>query len=122
MGNNTNVGLRPLVRFFRLLKKDRKDIVFIYVYAIFNGLITLVLPLGIQAIIALISGGQISASWAILSAFVVLGITFSGILKVMQLKISEVLQQDYLLVLHLISRFEYPNSNRRPYSANTLLK
>lgn len=93
MGNNTNVGLRPLVRFFRLLKKDRKDIVFIYVYAIFNGLITLVLPLGIQAIIALISGGQISASWAILSAFVVLGITFSGILKVMQLKISEVLQQ-----------------------------
>ncbi len=93
MANTGNVGLIPLVRFFRLLRKDRKDIIYIYVFAIFNGVITLILPLGIQAIIALISGGQISASWAILTVFVVLGIVFSGILKVIQLKITEVLQQ-----------------------------
>lgn len=93
MGKYSNVGLRPLVRFFKLIRKDRKEILYIYIYAIFNGIITMVLPLGIQAIIALISGGQISASWALLSSLVVIGISLSGILKIMQLKITEVLQQ-----------------------------
>lgn len=93
MGNDIKIVLSPLVRFFRLLNKDRKDIIYIYVFAIFNGLITLILPLGIQAIIALITGGQISASWALLSSLVVIGIVFSGVLRIMQLKITEVLQQ-----------------------------
>lgn len=51
------------------------------------------LPLGIQAIINLIQGGQISTSWVVLVAFVILGITFSGILQIMQLRITENLQQ-----------------------------
>lgn len=83
----------PLKRFWQLLKPDRKEIKNIYVYAFFLGLVNLSLPLGIQSIINLIQGGQMSTSWAILVIFVILGIAISGILQINQLKITEYLQQ-----------------------------
>lgn len=85
--------LRPLQRFFRLLELDRKDIVYIYVYAVFAGLITLSLPLGVQAIIGLIAGGDMSASLIILILIVTVATALSGILKVMQLTVSETIQR-----------------------------
>ena len=41
----------PLERFYNLLKPDYTDIKNIYVYSIFKGLLSLSLPLGIQALI-----------------------------------------------------------------------
>lgn len=85
--------LTPLKRFINLLKVDRQDIFSIYVYALFNGIIALSLPLGIQAIINLITGGQISTSWIILVAFVIAGVAFTGVMQVMQISITERIQQ-----------------------------
>lgn len=85
--------LHPFQRFFRLLKPERTDIFYIYLYAIFNGLINLSLPLGIQAIINLVTGGQMSTSWMVLVVFVVIGIAMTGGLQVFQLTITERLQQ-----------------------------
>lgn len=83
----------PIQRFFRMLSLDRKDITYIYVYAIFAGLITLSLPLGIQAIISLIAGGTVSTSLIILILIVTIGTALTGILKVMQLVVTETLQR-----------------------------
>lgn len=83
----------PLQRFWRLLKPDQKEIVNIYVLAIFSGLINLSLPLGIQAIINLIQGGRMSTSLVVLIAFVISGVAFTGILQIFQLRITENLQQ-----------------------------
>lgn len=83
----------PLARLWMLLKPDSLDIKNIYVYAIFSGLIGLSLPLGIQAIVNLIQGGAISTSWVVLVTIVVLGVALSGILQIMQLRITENLQQ-----------------------------
>ncbi|MBD79993.1 MAG: ABC transporter ATP-binding protein/permease [Crocinitomicaceae bacterium] len=83
----------PLRRFFNLLKVDRQEIISIYIYALFHGLVALSLPLGIQAIISLISGGQVSTSWVILVVLVIAGIGLSGVIQIMQLTISENLQQ-----------------------------
>jgi ABC-type bacteriocin/lantibiotic exporter with double-glycine peptidase domain len=85
--------ITPLNRFWKLISYDKKEIRNLYVYSIFNGLINLSLPLGIQAIINLIQGGQVSTSWILLVIFVVLGVLFTGILQVYQLRISENLQQ-----------------------------
>lgn len=85
--------MRPFQRFFSLLELDRKDITYVYVYAIFSGLITLSLPLGVQAIIGLIAGGSLSASLFVLVAIVTLATAFSGILKVMQLTVMETIQR-----------------------------
>ena len=83
----------PLSRFWLLLKPDKKEIKNVYIYSVFNGLVNLSLPLGIQAIINLIQGGSLSTSWIVLVFFVILGITISGVLQIQQLKITEYLQQ-----------------------------
>ena len=83
----------PSQRFWKLLKPDQKEISNVYVYSIFNGLVSLSLPLGIQAIVNLIQGGQVSTSWIVLVGFVVLGVALSGVFQIYQLKITEQLQQ-----------------------------
>ena len=83
----------PLQRFYNLLALDRKDVYQIFFYAIFAGLISLSLPLGIQAIINFIQSGRVSASWIVLIVLVVFGVALVGILSLMQLRITENLQQ-----------------------------
>ncbi len=86
-------ALTPIERFWRLLRPDRKEIRSIYVYAIFSGIINLSLPLGIQAIINLIQGGQVSTAWVVLVSVVVAGVAITGVLQIAQLRITENLQQ-----------------------------
>lgn len=85
--------MTPWQRFIGLLQLDRRDIRQIFYYAIFAGLVALSLPLGIQAIINLIQGAQISSSWIVLVALVTLGVAFQGILQLMQIRILENIQQ-----------------------------
>ncbi len=80
-------------RFFNLLSLEKRDIFQIFNYAIFTGALALSLPLGIQAIVNLIQGAQISSSWIILVILVTLGVSFTGTLQLMQLRIIETLQQ-----------------------------
>lgn len=84
---------RPFARFINLLNAERKEILYVYIYAIFNGLLQLSFPLGIQAIISLLTGAQISTSWVVLVTLVTFGIFLSGILQLMQQSIIERLQQ-----------------------------
>ncbi len=83
----------PLKRFVKLLAFEKKNITLIFYYAIFSGIVSLSLPLGIQSIVNLIQGGEISTSWIILVILVTLGVVFSGILQLMQLRIIETIQQ-----------------------------
>lgn len=86
-----------------LLKLDRTDILQIFLYALFAGLVSLSLPLGIQAIINLIQSGQVSVSWIVLVVVVVIGVTLVGILTLMQLRITEELQKK----IFIRSSFEF---------------
>lgn len=90
---HSNSEITPLKRFFGLLREEKNQVYAIYFYAILNGLITLSLPLGIQAILNFILGGRISTSWVILVLIVALGVGFSGFLQISQLQIMEKLQQ-----------------------------
>ncbi len=85
--------MTPLKRYYNLLELDKKDVSQIIFYAIFAGLISLSLPLGIQAIVNFIQSGRVSASWIVLIFLVVVGVALSGILSLMQLRITENLQQ-----------------------------
>lgn len=85
--------LKPITRFFNLLKVDKQEIFSIYLYALFYGIVTLSIPLGIQAIISFITAGEVSSSWIVLVVFVILGVAFTGVLQIMQLTITENLQQ-----------------------------
>ena len=80
-------------RFIKLLSVDKREIGIIYLYAIFSGVLNLSLPLGVQAIIGFIMAGMVSTSWILLVGIVVLGVVMSGGLQIMQLYMTEILQQ-----------------------------
>ena len=80
-------------RLIGLLKLDKRDILQVFYYAIFAGVVNLSLPLGIQAIINLIQGAQVSTSWIILVILVTLAVAFVGVLQLMQIRIIENVQQ-----------------------------
>ncbi len=85
--------LSPWRRFVGLLKLEKKDFLQIFYYAIFSGLVSLSVPLGIQAIVNLMQGARISTSWIVLVILVTLGVAFVGILQLMQIRILENIQQ-----------------------------
>ncbi len=85
--------MSPTKRLFRMLKAERKDIGYIYIYAIVVGMISLTLPLGIQAIIGLVSGGLVFSSVYVLITVVILGVVITGILQIYQQTLVEVLQR-----------------------------
>ena len=80
-------------RFWELLSPDYKEIRNVYIFAIFSGILSLGLPLGIQMIINFIQLGQVSTSWFVLVGLVVIAVGFSGVLNIYQLRITENLQQ-----------------------------
>lgn len=88
-----NAPLSPLRRLARLLRSERRDIGYIYFYAILSGIISLSLPLGIQAIINYVQTAQVSTSWLVLVSMVTVGVIIQGILQITQLSISETIQQ-----------------------------
>ncbi|WP_407557277.1 peptidase domain-containing ABC transporter [Winogradskyella sp. 4-2091] len=90
---NTKEIMSPWQRLVGLLKLERRDLLQVIYYAIFSGILALTLPLGIQAIINLIQGAQVSTSWIVLVVLVTLGVAFVGILQLMQMRIIETIQQ-----------------------------
>lgn len=108
----------PIKRFFNLLKLDRKAISYIYVHAILVGFIALSLPLGVQAIIGLIQGGNMSASLIILVAIVTVGTMLSGILRIMQISITENIQRKIFARSALDFSFRIPKLNMENLSTN----
>lgn len=85
--------LSPLERFWQLLFLERGNIGLVYAYATLVGLFSLTLPLGVQAIIGLVSGGLFLQPIVILIGFVVLGTLLTGVLQVLQLSAVETIQQ-----------------------------
>ena len=106
-----NVVLSPIQRFWRLISPFRKKIYSIHLYAILSGLVNLSLPLGIQAIINFIQGGQITTSWMILVGFVLIGIALTGTIQVIQLRLVEDIQQDIFAKSSFEFAYRFPKIN-----------
>jgi ABC-type bacteriocin/lantibiotic exporter with double-glycine peptidase domain len=85
--------LTPLQRLWRVFRNEQRDIYYIYIYAIIVGILNLSLPLSIQAIVQLLSGGLYLQPVALLIAFVVIGTVSAGLLEIYQLSIVEILRQ-----------------------------
>ena len=95
----------PIKRFWQLLHKYRHEVNSIYIYGFFSALISLSVPLGIQAIVNLIQGAQISTSWIVVVILVTAGIIVSGLLMIMQKVVSENIQQK----IFVNSAFDFAN-------------
>ncbi|NRD21218.1 ATP-binding cassette domain-containing protein [Winogradskyella eckloniae] len=85
--------MSPWQRLIGLLKLEKRDVLQVVYYAVFSGILGLTLPLGIQAIINLLQSAQVSTSWIVLVVLVTIGVSFVGILQLMQMRIIETIQQ-----------------------------
>jgi ABC-type bacteriocin/lantibiotic exporter with double-glycine peptidase domain len=92
-GSEKSIHLSPVSRLLRLLNTERTEIIYILFYAVIVGLISLVLPLGIQTTVELISGGVFFSSVYVLIGIVILGVLVSGALQIVQISLVEFLQR-----------------------------
>jgi hypothetical protein len=85
--------ITPWQRLWRLLGSEKAVLTRVFLIAGFGGLISLSLPLGIQAIINFIMAGRASTSLVLLVFFVLIGIFVSGLLIIRQQWLIEFFQQ-----------------------------
>ncbi len=100
--------LTPFQRLFRLLMQEKRDILYIYFYALVISVFSLTLPLGTQAIMELVAGGVIFNSIVLLIAFVILGVASMGTLQILQYSIVESLQRRVFVKAALEFGFRMP--------------
>lgn len=108
--------MRPIERLIKLLNGYRREIGVILLFAIVGGLIELSLPLGIQSVINLIMGGQVSVSWIILVFLILLGIIGSGYLQILQMMVGEYMQQS--IFSKVAFEFTYRLPRIKPNASN----
>ncbi|RYY49327.1 MAG: ATP-binding cassette domain-containing protein [Chitinophagaceae bacterium] len=100
--------VNPVTRIMQLVKLEKDEISGIYFHAILNGLIQLSLPVGVQAIIGFVLGGAVSSSLILLISLVVLGVLFTGMLQIGQMRLIEKVQQKIFV------RYSYTLAERIP--------
>ncbi len=100
--------LNPWRKGFRMLKTESKEIGHVYFYSILIGLVNLALPLGIQSIINLISGGVFINSVIVLMIVVIIAVILAGVLQIIQISAVERMQQ------RIFARAAYEFSFRFP--------
>ncbi len=83
----------PMKRLFQLLRTERKEIFYILFYAVVVGLVSLILPLGIQTTVELVSGGVVFSSVYVMIGLVITGVLLAGILQIVQIRLVEFLQR-----------------------------
>ena len=98
----------PVRRLVQLLVRERGEIGLVYLYAGLIGLFSLTLPLGVQAIVGLVSGGLVLQPVVLLIIFVILGTLATGVLQVVQLSVVERLQQRVFARMALEYTFRVP--------------
>mgnify|MGYP000998620658 FL=1 len=82
-----------LSKLFRTIQLDNRDVLAVYFFAIFSGIVFLSLPLGIQSIIGFVMAGSVSTSIIVLIVLVLLGVIINGLLQVRQMEHIEKIEQ-----------------------------
>ena len=88
-----DIHVSPVRRLFRLLGTERKEIFYILFYTLIIGFVSLILPLGIQTTVELVSGGVVFSSVYLMIGLVILGVLLAGALQIVQISLVEFLQR-----------------------------
>ena len=91
--NDYHQPMSPVQRLFKLLANFKSEIKEIYLFALLNSLVSLSLPLGLQAIIQYLITGQPSSSLYLIMGVIVLATVLNGWMNIHQLNISEHVRQ-----------------------------
>jgi ABC-type bacteriocin/lantibiotic exporter with double-glycine peptidase domain len=84
---------RPVERFLRLLRFEKKDILVLIGYSLIIAMVSLVVPLAIDGLVTTISAGTVTLPLIVLSGIVFASLLFSGIVSLIQQYVAEVMKQ-----------------------------
>ena len=91
-------SVNPVSRILKLVTLERKEISQIYFYAVLYGILMLVIPVGVQALIAFAQTNTVSASVILLVVLIVVSVFISGLLQVNQMKIIEKIKKKHDII------------------------
>jgi ABC-type bacteriocin/lantibiotic exporter with double-glycine peptidase domain len=111
MASHNPNGPSPVRRLVAMLSPERRDISTILLYGAIIGVLGLAVPLGVQAIIGLVSGGLLLQPVLLLIAFVVVATLGAGLLQVAQLAVVERVQQRIFARISLDSAHRVSRAN-----------
>jgi ATP-binding cassette subfamily B protein len=106
----------PVERALRYIKLEKRDIYVITVYAVLIGLISLVTPLTINALVTTISAGVFTMPLIVLSAIIFTGILIAGGVGVAQLYVVELLQQRIFVNTAFEIGYKFPHAKQELFS------
>lgn len=84
---------RPVERFLRLIKFEKRDILVLCGYGLVISLLSLVTPLAIDSLVNTISAGTVTLPLIVLSGIVFVGLLFSGLISLIQQYVAEIMKQ-----------------------------
>jgi ABC-type bacteriocin/lantibiotic exporter with double-glycine peptidase domain len=83
----------PWDRFWALMQPERSDLWVVVVYALLVGLLSLAVPVAVQALVNTVAFGVLRQPVLVLTALVLMGLVFAGIFRAAQVHVVEVLQR-----------------------------
>ncbi|MDP3278113.1 MAG: ABC transporter ATP-binding protein [Deltaproteobacteria bacterium] len=104
----------PVQRLYAMLVLERKDVYAVALYAVAIGATSLALPIATQTLVNTVAFGMLLQPLVVLTALVFLVLCFVGLLKVMQARLAEILQQRVFarLALDLAHRLPHARENQ----------
>jgi ABC-type bacteriocin/lantibiotic exporter with double-glycine peptidase domain len=110
-GNNLQ-PIHPVRRLWNLLSSQKEDITLIYFYGLIAGLLSLVLPLTIQSITGLVSGGLVLQPVVLLIGVAIIATIITGVIQIMQQTIIEAIQRRIFANTSMELSFKLPRLDR----------
>jgi len=100
-GNNKRSEWQLAMRVLRMLHGESRDIAVIFLYALAVGLCSLAIPVGVQAVVNSVTFGVVLQPLVVITCLVGGVLLFSGVLRILQLVVVEVLQCRLIVRLSL---------------------
>lgn len=107
----------PLRRFMGLLKLERRDIATVFLFALVSGILSLATPLAIESLVNVVSWGVYWQPLLVLAMMLLACLGLSGVLKVLQTYLVEIIQRRQLVRIVGDLSHRFPRANQRAIEA-----
>jgi putative ABC transport system ATP-binding protein len=107
-----SLASRPLRRFMGLLRLDRRDIGTVALFALVAGILSLATPLAIESLVNVVSWGTYLQPLLVLAFMLLACLGLSGLLKVLQTCLVEIIQRRQLVRIVGDLAHRFPRANQ----------
>jgi putative ABC transport system ATP-binding protein len=105
--------MSPLQRFLGLLNLDRRDLWMVALFALVGGVLSLATPLAIESLVNVVSWGTYWQPLLVLSMILMTCLGLSGVLKVLQTLVTEIIQRRQLVRIVGDLAHRFPRANQQ---------